>query len=220
MNFKSNKSWFVLLLIVFILAFMLKKKDKETQNKKNSDNISSLTYTSDQNENSNTKNETILSPKELILTEEELENSKLDTKWSGITSNGLSNTYRKKIDKYSEWGINLKLSQFQDSSLARNQFRENAESHFNKTRSDDNGGRERNPFLSQRIKIENIGDSSFCYKFVSPTIEVLYKNYIIECNSTIDYIYQNLSENNSKTLNRSKKIIKKQIEKINRKTLK
>lgn len=160
----------------------------------------------------------ILPTEELILDEKEMENSKLDKKWSGTSADGLSYTYRKKLDSYTERSVNLELYQFDDSASALNRFSEDMESHFSKTRPDGNGGNERNPFYSQKIKIEKIGDSSFCYKFVSPTIEVLYKNYIIASNVTIDYIYENLSENNASTLKKSKEIIKKQIEKIKLKT--
>jgi hypothetical protein len=92
------------------------------------------------------------------------------------------------------------------------------ETYFSRTRTNEDGEQEANPFYSKRISVEKIGDKSFCYRFVSPTIEVLYKNYIIECNVTNDYVNLNLSENNSSTLRKCKEIIKLQIEKINRET--
>lgn len=155
-----------------------------------------------------------LTPGELILSEKELDNAKFDKKWSSTTSNGLSNSYRKKLDNFRERSIKLELYQFDDSTAANNKFQEDMDSYFNRTRDDGNGGREKNPFYSQKISVEKIGDKSFCYKFVSPTIEVLYKNYIISCDVTIDYTYENISESNAATLKKAKSIIKQQIEKI------
>lgn len=204
-----KKSALIYLLAFFFFAYL----KPNTNPHKSNDNVAENSKLAEEKKVV-TKTSLNLSPEELILSEKELDNAKLDKKWSATVSNGLSNSYRKKLDGYTERAIKLELYKFDDSTAANSKYLEDMDSFFSKTRDNGNGGREKNPFYSKRINIEKIGDKSFCYNFVSPTVEVLFKNYIISCDVTKDYPYENISENNAATLKKSIDIIKQQIEKI------
>jgi hypothetical protein len=208
-----QKTWFHLIVISYIIYAIFSKKVN------NSDTL--LSKSDSLSQQISDTSETVKKQKtveELILNEADLGNVKLDKKFSGKSSNGLQHTYIKKINNEIERSIILELYQFDDSVSTQSKFSEDMETYFSRTRTNEDGEQETNPFYSKRISVEKIGDKSFCYRFVSPTIEVLYKNYIITCNVTNDYVNLNLSENNSSTLRKSKEIIKLQIEKINRET--
>ena len=74
------------------------------------------------------------------------------------------------------------------------------------------------------IQIETIGDASFCYKFVTSTVVVLYGKYIIESGVTVTildgvrvvgpFTLENSFLDNEFTLGKSVEIAKKQVEKL------
>lgn len=156
----------------------------------------------------------IIDPKLVVLSGSELGNYVIDKKLSGESSNLVHYTYGKKIDEYTENNLILTVRVFADDIEARTALQADVTSHFSKMVPDGEGGMEKNNFYSKRIPIEKFGDTSFCYSFVSPTVEVQYRNYIIESNFTKDYVYENISESNSATVKKSIKIAKQQINKI------
>ena len=145
------------------------------------------------------------------------------------SSNGASQAYVKEFIR--NYGSNqlleagLTLYEFADSTSARQSFDQQQKDHFSKTIVDEDTGKEkRNPFLSEKIEIESIGDESFCYKFVSPTVVVLYGKYLIESDVSITiedgvrvvgpFTMMNSFLDNDFTLGKSVEIAKKQVEKL------
>ena len=157
---------------------------------------------------------------ELILDSKEVDNSKIDNDFSWGSENNISIQYVKSLNQFEKRKVKIELSKYEDETISREKFYEDKVKWFSKLVPDNiNGGMKKNNFYSKRIPIEKIGDSSYCYDFVSPTVVVLYKNFIIESHVTKVYVYENLSESNSSTLNKSIEIVKKQIKKINEKGL-
>jgi hypothetical protein len=145
------------------------------------------------------------------------------------SSNGASQGYVKEFIR--NYGSNqlleagLTLYEFADSTSARQSYDQQQKDHFSKTIVDEDTGKEKkNPFLSKKIEIESIGDDSFCYKFVSPTVVVLYGKYIIESDVSITiedgvrvvgpFTMMNSFLDNDFTLGKSVEIAKKQVEKL------
>jgi hypothetical protein len=157
---------------------------------------------------------------ELILNSKEVDNSKINKDFSWESEDNISIQYEKSLNQFEKRKVSIELGKYDDETISREKFHEDKVKWFSKMIPDNvNGGMKKNNFYSKRIPIEKIGDSSYCYDFVSPTVVVLYKNYIIESHVTKVYVYENLSESNSSTLNKSIEIIKKQINKINEKGL-
>jgi hypothetical protein len=145
------------------------------------------------------------------------------------SSNGASQGYVKQFIR--NYGKNqlleaeLALYEFSDSVSARKSFDEQQTDHFSKTIVDEDTGKEkRNPFYSEKIEIETIGDASFCYKFVSSTVVVLYGKYVIESGVTVTildgvrvvgpFTFENSFLDNEFTLGKSVENAKKQVEKL------
>ena len=145
------------------------------------------------------------------------------------SSNGASQGYVKEVirnygnDQLLEAGLDL--YEFSDSISARQSFEEQQKDHFSKMIVDEDTGKEkRNPFYSEKIEIETIGDASFCYKFVTSTVVVLYGKYIIESGVTVTildgvrvvgpFTLENSFLDNKFTLGKSVEIAKKQVEKL------
>jgi len=119
----------------------------------------------------------------------------------------------------------LAIYEFSDSTSARESFDEQQTDHFSKIIVDEDTGKEkRNPFYSEKIEIETIGDASFCYKFVSSTVVVLYGKYVIESGVTVTildgvrvvgpFTLENSFLDNEFTLGKSVEIAKKQVGKL------
>jgi hypothetical protein len=119
----------------------------------------------------------------------------------------------------------LTLYEFSDSTSARQSYDEQQKDHFSKMIVDEDTGKEKkNPFYSEKIEIETIGDASYCYKFVSSTVVVLYGKYVIESGVTVTiidgvrvvgpFVLENSFLDNEFTLGKSVEIAKKQVEKL------
>lgn len=145
------------------------------------------------------------------------------------SSNGASQGYVKEfIRNYGNDQLleaELAIYEYSDSTSARQSFDEQQTDYFSKMIVDEDTGKEkRNPFYSEKIEIETIGDASFCYEFVSPTVVVLYGKYVIESGVTVTildgvrvvgpFILENSSLDNEFTLGKSVEIAKKQVEKL------
>lgn len=145
------------------------------------------------------------------------------------SSNGASQGYVKEfIRNYGNDQLleaEIALYEFSDSTSARQSFEEQQTDHFSKMIVDEDTGKEkRNPFYSEKIEIETIGDASFCYKFVSSTVVVLYGKYVIESGVTVTildgvrvvgpFTLENSFLDNKFTLGKSVEIAKKQVEKL------
>ena len=177
---------------------------------------------------------------ESIVVHENLDLTKLDTfeyKEDPImdgfitSSNGASQGYVKEfIRNYGNDQLleaELDLYEFSDSVSARQSFEEQQKDHFSKMIVDEDTGKEkRNPFYSEKIEIETIGDASFCYKFVTSTVVVLYGKYIIESGVTVTildgvrvvgpFTLENSFLDNKFTLGKSVEIAKKQFKQCNK----
>jgi hypothetical protein len=130
-------------------------------------------------------------------------------------SQGFIKTFVKKTEGEGVLNVELSLYDYSDIISSKISFNEKKTNFFSKKIKDEKTGLEKkNPYYSRKIDIEKIGDDSFCYEFVSPTVVVLYNKYIIECDVTISHTLLNLSEDNSFTLKKSIEIVKKQIEKL------
>lgn len=145
------------------------------------------------------------------------------------SSNGASQGYVKEfIRNYGNDQLleaELAIYEYSDSTSARQSFDEQQTEHFSKTIIDEDTGKEkRNPFYSEKIEIETIGDASYCYKFVSSTVVVLYGKYVIESGVTVTildgvrvvgpFTLENSFLDNEFTLGKSVEIAKKQVEKL------
>lgn len=165
------------------------------------------------------------------LTEKDTFEYKEDPFMDGFitSSNGASQGYVKEfIRNYGNDQLleaELAIYEFSDSTSARQSFDEQQIDHFSKTIVDEDTGKEKkNPFYSEKIEIEPIGDASFCYKFVSSTVVVLYGKYVIESGVTVTildgvrvvgpFTLENSFLDNEFTLGKSVEIAKKQVEKL------
>lgn len=157
---------------------------------------------------------------ELILDSKEVDNSKIDNDFSWVSENNISVHYIKTLNQFQKRHVDIEITKFDDNFSSQYTYTNNKIQRFSKFIPDEmNGGTKKNRFFSKRIPIENLGDSSYCYEFVGPTVVVLYKNFILECDVNIEHVYENISEDNSSTLAKTIKLLKKQIKKIDDKGL-